>query len=260
MTLMTAHSLVAGFGPVEVLRDLDFDVAAGELVGLVGPNGAGKTTLLRVMAGLLTPTQGDVAFDGVPAGQIDRAEFARQVAYLPQGGEVHWAVTVGALVMMGRLPHLGRWRRPTAVDERAVAEALAACDLEDLENRPIFSLSGGERARALLARALAVEPRLLLADEPVAGLDPAHQLDVMAKLRDLAAGGAGVVVVMHDLTHAARYCDRLALLHDKSIVAAGDPADVLSTERLATCFGIRAHRGVIGDESFILPLERAGND
>ncbi|MCZ6605686.1 MAG: ABC transporter ATP-binding protein [Alphaproteobacteria bacterium] len=253
---MRTTALSVRFGRLEVLRGVDFAVDSGEVVGLIGPNGAGKTTLLRAMAGLLPPAAGAIAVAGRPLTEIDRQELAIQIGYLPQSNEVHWAMTVEALVAIGRLPHLGRWRRLGATDRAAVDRAIAACDLEDLRDRPMTRLSGGERSRALLARALAVEPKLLLADEPVAGLDPAHQLDVMQKLRILAADGTGVVVVMHDLTHAARFCDRLALMFEGGIAAVGSAADVLTPDLLARCFGIKAFHGEVGDESFVLPLER----
>jgi iron complex transport system ATP-binding protein len=256
MTTLCADSVSISLGDVHVLAGLDLEITAGEVVGLIGPNGAGKTTLLRAMAGLLPLDGGEIRFDGQPLQRIVRKQLARSLAYLPQGSGSHWAVTVETLVMLGRLPHRGPWRAPSASDQAAVEQALEACDVAQFRNRPTNQLSGGERTRVLLARALASEPKILLADEPVAGLDPGHQLDVMEKLRDLAASGAGVVVVMHDLTLAARFCSRLALLHDKRIFTEGTPAEVLSADILSRCYDIRAYHGSADGKPIVVPLAR----
>jgi len=256
MTLLRARSVSVSLGDAPILAGLDLGIAAGEVVGLIGPNGAGKTTLLKAMAGLLPLDGGEICVQGRPLRQIRRNTLARSLAYLPQGGDYHWAVSVETLVMLGRLPHRGLWRGPSHADRVAVERALEACDVAQFRDRPTTLLSGGERTRVLLARALASEPRLLLADEPVAGLDPGHQIDVMEKLRDLARSGAGVVVAMHDLTLAARFCDRLALLHGKRIATEGSPAVVLSPENLARCYGIRAYHGSAEGNAIVVPLER----
>jgi iron complex transport system ATP-binding protein len=256
MTVLRADDIRHAFGTRPVLAGIDVAVAAGEVVGLIGPNGAGKTTLLCALAGLLAPDAGTVALDGTPIGTLDRNTRARAISYLAQHGEANWAVTVETLVGFGRLPHLGPWRGPTAVDRAAVARALAACDATHLAARPLNRLSGGERARVLLARALAVEPRVLLADEPVAGLDPAHALDVMAVLRARAQEGAGVIAVVHDLTIAARHCDRLVLIDAGTVVADGLPAAVLTDANLARAYGIRALRGEAEGQPYIVPLSR----
>ena len=258
MTLLSVAAVSVSLGDTQILAALDFDISGGEVVGLIGPNGAGKTTLLRAMVGSLPLDAGEIRLAGRAVQQVDRRELARSIAYLPQGGDSHWAVNVETLVMLGRLPHLGAWRGPTDVDRAAVARALDACDVARFKHRPMTHLSGGERARVLLARALAVEPKVLLADEPVAGLDPAHQLDVMERLRDLAAAGGAVVIVMHDLTLAARYCERLALLYDKRVFAAGRADLVLSPDNLAHCYGIRAHLGSANGFPIVVPLERTG--
>ncbi len=190
---------------------------------------------------------------------LDHDARARALSYLAQDGAAHWAVTVETLVGLGRLPHLGPWRGPSAGDRAAVARALAACDVTNLADRPVDRLSGGERARVLLARALAVEARVLLADEPVAGLDPAHALDVMAVLRARARDGAGVIAVMHDLTTAARHCDRLALLAHGRVIADGPPERVLDDDNLAHAYGIRVHRGTADGQPFVVPVGRIGD-
>ena len=257
MTLLRARNLSLSLGERRILRGLDLSVTPGEVVGLIGPNGAGKTTLLRALAGLLEPDQGEVMLDDQNLRTLDRKRLAGILAYLPQGGLSHWDMETETLVMLGRLPHRGAWQAPSPADRAAVERALRACDICHLRRRPVTQLSGGERSRVLLARALATEPTLLLADEPVAGLDPGHQLDVMEKLQRLASTGAAVMVVMHDLTLAARFCSRLILLDRGEIAAEGCPQSVLSAEILAQCYGIHAYRSVVQGIPIIVPLERS---
>jgi iron complex transport system ATP-binding protein len=219
-----------------VLRDVTLEMTGG-LVGVLGPNGAGKSTLVRALLGLV-PATGRVAIDG-DAGR-SRAEIARRIAYLPQGQQLHWPVSVERLVALGRLPHLAPFSRLADADRHAIERAMAAADVAELAQRPATELSGGERARALLARALAVEAPALIADEPLASLDPAHQLAGMALLRAQADAGVLVVAVLHDLALAARHCDRVIVLDGGAIVADGAPYEALGPELLAATFGIRA--------------------
>lgn len=253
--LLTAENLHVTLGRRRVLHGVDVRVAERELVGLIGPNGAGKTTLLRALAGLLAPEAGRVTFSGKTLASLPPRTLAREVGYLPQGGGSYWPVTAAELVMLGRLPHLGPWQKPGEGDHAAVTAALAATDATHLAGRKVTQLSGGERMRVLLARALAGEPRLLLADEPVSGLDPYHRLEAMEHLRALARDGKGVAVVLHDLTLAARYCDRLVLLDEGRVVADGPPSTVLSPDRLASVYRVRALHGFEGGEPFVVPWD-----
>ncbi|HXG28067.1 MAG TPA: ABC transporter ATP-binding protein, partial [Nevskiales bacterium] len=173
-----------------------------------------------------------------------------------QGGQCHWPMPVAQVVALGRLPHRAPWARVPPADAAAVQRALQAADVAHLADRPVTQLSGGERARVLLARALAVEARVLLADEPTAGLDPAHQLGVMEVLRRRAQSGAGVVVVLHDLTLAARFCDRLLLLGEGRVVADGAAEQVLTEQNLAQVYGIEAHRAAGAEGLLVVPLRR----
>lgn len=257
MTLLAARNLSISLGGHAVLTGLDFAMAKGEVVGLIGPNGAGKTTLLRAIAGLLPLEAGEVEIEGRSLQGQTSTLRARSLAYLPQNGASHWDVDVESLVMLGRLPHQRPWHAPSQSDWAAVERALEACDVTRFRRRSARDLSGGERARVLLARALAGDPKLLLADEPVAGLDPGHQLDVMERLRERAALGAGIVVVMHDLTLAARFCDRLALLHGTRIAHIGRPEEVLSQENLERCYGVRAYFAFADDSRIVVPLARS---
>jgi len=248
-----AHDITVTIGGKPILQQVSLTIRPGQLLGLVGPNGAGKTTLLRVLAGLLDPGHGSVAYDGDSARALGRQALARRVSFLAQGADISWPLSVEAVVGLGRLPHRRPFAGPSKADMTAIAAALYHCDVAGFRERTMGTLSGGEQRRALLARALAVEAPYLLADEPLAGLDPLHQLGVIELLRRTARRGAGVVVVLHDLTLAARFCDRLVLLGAGRLIAEGPPASVLDDERLAAVFGVAAVRSHHEGESLLLP-------
>lgn len=227
MTLLAVEGLSVRLGNRDVLRGASLIVAAGEVVGLVGPNGAGKSTLMRAALGLI-PHRGRSSLAALPL-----AARARAAAWLPQAREIAWPMTVEALVSLGRLP---------GADPAAVEAAIARLDLAPLRRRRATELSGGEQARVLIARALAQDTPLLMADEPAAGLDPAHQLGVMALFRALAGEGRGVLVSLHDLGLAMRLCDRVVVMADGAVVAEGPPDATLTPALLAQVFGIEALR------------------
>ena len=238
-----------------IVTDADLVLAPGELVGLIGPNGAGKSTLMRALGGLLQHS-GSVLLEGNPAHRLPARERARTLAYLPQQRRVEWAVSVRELVALGRHPYRGGFARLTPEDHAAIAEALAAVEATHLTERPANALSGGETARILLARALAVGAPLLLADEPNAALDPYHQLHVMEVLRARAAKGAGVLAVLHDLTLAARFCDRLVVLQGGRIVGQGAPADILDAALLEDVYRIAPLTGEHEGQRWLVPWNR----
>ncbi|MEE1612966.1 ABC transporter ATP-binding protein [Microvirga sp. CF3016] len=240
MRRLEAHSLTVDLGARRALVRIDLVPQPGRLTVIVGPNGAGKTTLLRALAGLMEPSQGDVTLDGTSLARMRASERARAIAYLPQGGSVAWPLPVASVVALGRLPHGEQPDGLTEAGREAVASALQAVGLKDFAHRPATALSGGERARVLLARALATQAPMLLVDEPVAALDPRHQLVVLEILKARARSGATVVAIMHDLTLAARFADDIVLLHQGKIEAVGPPDTVLTEARLAATFGIRA--------------------
>ena len=246
MTLLPAdHELAArgvsvNLGGTPVLRSVSFAARPGMVTGLVGPNGAGKSTLLRVMAGVLRPGAGAVRLGAAELSELPARERARQVAYLPQHEAAH-PFTALETVLMARYPHLSRFALEGADDRRIARAAMALTETERFENRQLDRISGGERQRVLLARALAQQARVLLLDEPVAGLDLRHQLAAMETLRSQAAGGGvAVVVALHDVWLASRYCDRLTLLSGGEVVAEGTPAEVFTLRRFREVFGVEA--------------------
>jgi iron complex transport system ATP-binding protein len=240
-----------------VIHDFTSHFARGRVTAVLGPNGAGKTTLLNCLVGLQRSDSGSVQLDGVDVQLLDRRSRARRIGLLPQQGEVHWDVDVATLVSLGRFPHRGRWGA-SAEDHQAVLRAMAATDVGHFADRSAQRLSGGERSRVLLARVLAGEPEWLLADEPLASLDPAHQLDVLDRLREVAARGAGVVLVLHDLGHAARVADDVVLMREGRIVAQGARHAVMDAPELRETFGIDVHIGDgVSGERFVVPLRRS---
>ena len=228
---LAAQDLSVRLGGANVLRGVSATFEPGTITAICGPNGAGKSTLLAALAGLAEPAEGAALLGGEAVLALDPGERARQIGYLPQGGEVAWDVSVQSLVSLGRLPHRDEGRE-------AVTSALEACGLSDLAARPVSQLSGGERARALLARVLAGEPGWILADEPLAALDIGHQLALLARLRAAAGTGAGVVLVLHDLALAMNHADRVLVLDRGEAAAFGAAGEALSEARIAEIWGV----------------------
>ena len=232
MTL-AANRLAVALGGAEVLREVTATIEPGAITAICGPNGAGKSTLLAALAGLLEPASGEVLLEGRALAAIAPRERARRIGYLPQAGEIAWDLSVANLAALGRLPHRDR-------GEEEVARALAAVDLTAFADRPVSTLSGGEKARALLARVLAGEPRWILADEPLAALDLGHQLALLGRLRAAADAGAGVVLVVHDLALAMNHAARVLVLDRGSPLADGQPEQALAEDVIARVWKVRA--------------------
>ena len=250
MSLLSLHSLsLTHRNGREVLRNVTFDIAERELVGLIGPNGAGKTTLMRAALGLL-PHTGTSSLSS-----IKPSARGRHVAWMPQAREIAWPVSVETVVALGRTPHLGANDRLGDADQQAVDAALSDLGLDPFRKRIATRLSGGEQARVLLARALAQQTPLLLADEPIAGLDPAHQISTMKTFSRLAQEGRAIVVSLHDLGLAARHCTRLIALKDGRVVADGSPAEVLSPDMIRAVFGVNAYYEDTPQGPVFQPLE-----
>jgi iron complex transport system ATP-binding protein len=256
MSVLAAEGVGVTLGGRAVLDDVSLRFARGRVTALLGANGAGKSTLLACLAALRRPDRGAATLDGVEVHALDRRVRGRRIGLLPQAGDVHWDLDVRTLVGLGRLPHRGRWGA-TAADALAVERAMAATDTLALADRGVERLSGGERGRVLLARVLAGEPEWLLADEPLASLDPAHQLDVLDRLRAVAQLGGGVVLVLHDLNLAARIADDAVLLAGGRVVAAGPADAVLTAPSIAEAYGVKVEIGrSAAGHRFILPVAR----
>jgi iron complex transport system ATP-binding protein len=241
---MRASEIHAGYPGVPVLRGVSVEVAAGEMLAIVGPNGAGKSTLLKVLGGSLSPRAGSVELFGRPLDSLDRREFARTVASVSQENAVAFRFTVMEIALMGRAPHLGAWRFESAHDLEIASAALERFDLRHLAARHVQELSGGERKRVFLARALAQEPKLALLDEPTAFLDLKHVAEIFARFRELCAErGLAVVATLHDLNAAALYADRVMLLADGAAAAYGTPAEVLTADNLRRVYDTEVYVG-----------------
>ncbi len=258
---LEARDLRLAYGRRPAIVGVDLTIAPSECVALAGPNGSGKSTLLRGLARLLQPTGGVVLLEGRDLARWPPRTLARRLAILPQSPQSPDELTVEQLVSLGRHPHRRLLGLPTAADRQVVAAALAQTDLTHLADRPVGALSGGERQRAWIALTLAQEPRLLLLDEPTAYLDLGHALAVLELVRRLnRERGLTVVMALHDLSQAARFADRVILLHAGSIVADGPPAAVITPATIARVFGVEAEVVSAGGQPVVVPLRLVGTD
>lgn len=258
---LSVSELTVSLGKRRVLHGIDAVLRPGKVTAILGPNGSGKSTLVRTLAGLLPPDAGTVTLGDTPLARLASRERARRIGYLPQEATVHWDLRVADLVALGRLPHRAPFAGLSEADRTAIDSAIETTGIRPLVDRPVTQLSGGERARVLLARVLAGQPQWLLADEPLASLDPVHQLDLLDRLRALAAGGMGVVIVLHDLVQAARAADDVLLLRDGRPVAFGPASETLAHAPLRAAFGVEVM--VITDDQgrrLPVPIGRVSGD
>jgi iron complex transport system ATP-binding protein len=237
--LLTAQNVSFAYDGRPILQEISLAVEAGEFVGLIGANGSGKTTLLRILLGMLS-AHGEVRLYGDLLKSLDRREVARRATMTPQDTRVDFAFTAREIVAMGRAPYLGRFTPEGAADKEAIARAMRETGVEELAERPVTELSGGERQRVHLARAMAQETRVILLDEPTANLDLTHQYEALELVREFTRSGGAALAAIHDLSLAARFCDRLLLLSERRIVADGPPAEVITESNLARHFALRA--------------------
>jgi iron complex transport system ATP-binding protein len=233
-----------------ILKGISGHLKQGQVTAILGANGAGKSSLLACLSGVRAADAGLVRLGSQALSGMPSIERARAIGLLPQQADIHWDVNVRSLVGLGRLPHQGRWGGHPD-DAAAIEAAMAQTDCLDLADRKALRLSGGEQARVLLARVLAGRPEWILADEPLANLDPAYQIDVMNCFKAAAAKGTGVALVLHDLTQAARIADHVIIMKAGSIIASGAAADILTADHLAEAFGVKVH---IGTDDYGAPI------
>lgn len=235
--IVKVGGLHGGYGKQDVVNDVSFDVRKGEFLGIIGPNGSGKSTLLRLMTRVLSPKEGSVSIEGANIAKMNPKAFARKVAFVPQDTAIHFAFSVWEIVLMGRIPHLGRMQLETKKDFTAAEYALAATDTLSVRDKDIESLSAGERQRAIIAKALAQEPILLFLDEPTSHLDIGHQIMVLDLLKKLnKEKKLTIVIVLHDLNLASEYCDSLIMLNEGRIFRQGTPEEVLTYQNIETVY------------------------
>jgi len=254
--MIRTDRLSAGYGAEDIIRDICLDAAEGEFIGIIGPNGSGKTTLIKAMSRVLASRQGAVTIEGRLLEEYDPKELARTLGVVPQETSVGFSYTVKDIVMMGRFPHHTRFSRESPEDFRVVEEAMAVTGIAHLAGRPVTEISGGERQRVIIARALAQQPRFLLLDEATAHLDINHQVEILSIIRGLGAG-VTKIGVFHDLNLASAYCDRIILMAGGEVRAIGTPETVLTRENLREHYGIDAliQTHPMTGRPMVLPLE-----
>jgi len=241
--MISFQNLSAGYGPCDVLQNQSAKTKSGELIALIGPNGCGKSTLLKTLCGIISPSSGKVSVRDKTLSEINLKSRAKHIAYLAQSREAMPSMSVEEVVRLGRAPYRGTLGKISPEGETAIASALFRTQSEIFKTRRFDNLSGGEQARVLLARALAVEAPVLLADEPIAALDPFYQLSMMQILKAEAAFGKTIITALHDLTLAAQFADRIWMMHQGKIIADGPALDVLTAENLKTVFRIKLPKG-----------------
>lgn len=244
MNPIEVRGLKYSYNRYMVLDGVDLDVREGEILGILGPNGCGKTTLLKNLNKNLTPAGGCVMLDGTDLDTMVKRDIAKSVAVVPQTNEIRFSFSVREIVAMGRMPFQSMMGGESREDARIVDEAIEKVGLTSMKDRHINTMSGGERQRVMIARALAQTPRILLMDEPTLHLDINTQFEALDLIQELSReSGLTVVVVSHDLPMVARYCDRIAMIHDRRVMCCGTPEEVLTPENMRTVFNMDAELG-----------------
>lgn len=239
--MLTVEGVSFSYREKPVLDNVDLEVRKGEIIGILGPNGCGKTTLLKLLNRNLHPQKGRVLMQGTDLEDISKRGIARKIAVVPQSNEIRFAFTVREIVCMGRMPFLDRFQGESGEDLRIVEEAMEKTNIKEFADRPINTMSGGERQRVIIARALAQKPEIILLDEPTLHLDINHQFEILDLVKQLSKEeGLTVIIVSHDLPMVVKYCDRMVLIHDHKVHALGTPQEVLTPENMRTVFNIDA--------------------
>ncbi len=239
--MLTVKDICFSYREKPVLENIDLEVRKGEIIGILGPNGCGKTTLLKLLNRNLHPRSGRILMEGKDLEDLSKRRIARHIAVVPQSNEIRFAFSVRDIVSMGRMPFLDRFQGESSEDMRIVEEAMEKTNIADFADRLINTMSGGERQRVIIARALAQRPEVILLDEPTLHLDINHQFEVLDLVKRLSKEeGLTVIIVSHDLPMVVKYCDRMVLIHDHRVHALGTPEEVLTTENMRTVFNIDA--------------------
>lgn len=258
MSLLSIENLTVRFGTATILDDVSLRIGKGEFVGLIGPNGAGKSTLLKAILNLVK-SHGKVSLAGQDSATMTADQRAIVANYLPQDRDVYWPVDVEKLVGLGRERTRNAFSGPSQSDRLAVDAAMERMDVTHLRKRPATELSGGERARVLIARMLAQDTPLMLADEPTSGLDPSHQIALMSCFAGLAAESKSVVCCLHEISLTARWCDRIIVIDKGSIFADGPPEEVLTQKMMQLVYGVEAYESEFRSELVFLPWNVSSN-
>ena len=259
MSLISGSNLSFQIGDISILKNIDLEVKPGELVGLIGPNGAGKSTLLKLLTCVETASGGEIYYDGRKVSELSTEDRAKRIGYLVQGAKAYWPFTVEKVIGLGRLPYQKWWRSASAEDNEKVFQAMRITETLAYRNRVVTTLSGGEHTLVMLARIFATGPQLIFADEPVAALDPYHQLHVMEILRNHARNNCAAIVVLHDLSLAARFCDRLYLINHGELYSSGTPNQVMITENIADVYGVKTRITCDEEGVNVTPVSRLGD-
>ncbi|MGM5484961.1 MAG: ABC transporter ATP-binding protein [Nanobdellota archaeon] len=254
---ISVNGLSFSYGANNVLEDIDFSIGKGELVGIIGSNGSGKSTLLRCMNKILSPKTGTIMVDGKESSKLSCKEVSRLFGYVPQVIPSDFSMTVFDTVLMGRRPHVSY--RPGEEDIKKTSEVLSLFDLDDISMKNIDELSGGQRQKVFIARSLAQDPNVVLLDEPTANLDMRHQIESMDIIKNLSFKGMSVVVAMHDLNLAARFCDKVIMLKKGKVFDAGSK-DILHSENIKEVYGVDADILFSGDHPVIIPKLVGGKE
>jgi len=261
--IMKAEHLSGGYEKETVLKEVDLEIEEGEFFGIIGPNGSGKSTLLRFMSRALFPESGKILFQGKNILGFKRRELSRKIAFVPQETAINFSFTVFEIVLMGRIPHLGRLQTETRDDFQIAEKALFMTDTSHLKDKKIDELSSGERQRVLIAKALAQEPELLFLDEPTSHLDIGHQVQILNLLKDLnKKQRITVVIVLHDLNLASEYCDKMILLHQGRIYSCGEPEKLITYQNLEAVYKtlVLVNKNPVSSKPFVMLVSAKKNE